>query len=58
MKTLTPEQAEVVRRERRAFTKARWAASDPDHVREKGLERWQVWVEQPQRGGARRVPCA
>ena len=30
VKTLTPEQAEQARRERRAFTKARWAAADPE----------------------------
>jgi hypothetical protein len=44
-KTLTPEQAEVVRRERRAFTKSRWAAADPEHVAKQTTRRWRIWID-------------
>jgi hypothetical protein len=44
VKTLTPEQAEWVRRARRAFTKARWAAADPEHVAKQTTRRWRVWI--------------
>jgi hypothetical protein len=45
VKTLTPEQAEVVRRERRAVTKARWAAADPVRAASQATRRWRVWVD-------------
>lgn len=44
VKTLTTEQAEQARRERRAFTKARWAAADPEYVATQTTERWRVWI--------------
>lgn len=44
VKTLTSEQAEKARSERRAVTKARWAASNPERRRETGRNRWRVWV--------------
>ena len=43
-KTLEPEQAEVVRRERHLFTQARWREAHPERLRETGRKRWQVWV--------------
>jgi len=45
LRTLTPEQAEVARRERRAFTKARWAASDPERLAAQSTRRWRVWID-------------
>jgi len=45
VKALTREQAEQARHERRAFTKARWAAADPERVTAQSTRRWRVWIE-------------
>jgi hypothetical protein len=44
VKTLTLEQAEQARRERRAFTKALWAAANPERAAAQATRRWRIWV--------------
>ena len=56
VRTLTPEEAEWARRARRAFTKARWAAADPEHVAAQTTRAVEGLDHQPQRGEARGAP--